>query len=403
MSALTSEEARQTVVTAGRKLLKSGLVARTWGNVSCRISNSSFVITPSGRDYLSLSPEDIVEVSVSDLSYSGNIMPSSERGVHAEVYKRYPEINFVIHTHQDYASAASVLDADAIPVSGNHPLLGADVPCAAYGSPGTRRLSRNVAAALSRAEGKAVIMKNHGALCFGRNYDEAFAAAAELENACREYLENRYLTVSGKPAVDTLHMAEFALSEFTGEPVKVCRPGLPFPLESERIEGGFRLRAGNELFDIIHDEFFDGGTLLKGLPEVVKIHNEIYKKHKGINSIIHADTTFISAVSSAGIVLRPLLDDFAQIAGPAVITTAPDPETVASAFNRASAVFLRNNGAICCGPTRNDAAAAAAVVEKNCLAFIFAALFGKVKYINPLESMMLRDGYIRKYSKRAYK
>ena len=46
---MTLHEAKETVVLAGKKLVESGLIARTWGNVSCRISDSHFVITPSGR------------------------------------------------------------------------------------------------------------------------------------------------------------------------------------------------------------------------------------------------------------------------------------------------------------------------------------------------------------------
>ncbi len=97
---MNEREAKENVVNAGKRLVKSGLIARTWGNVSCRISDNYFVITPSGRDYLTLSPEEIVKVSIADLSYRGDIKPSSEKGIHAEIYKHNPKINFVIHTHQ---------------------------------------------------------------------------------------------------------------------------------------------------------------------------------------------------------------------------------------------------------------------------------------------------------------
>ncbi|MDF2673982.1 MAG: class aldolase/adducin family protein, partial [Clostridiales bacterium] len=99
--------AKELVVKAGIRLVESGLIARTWGNVSCRIDEYSFVITPSGRDYLSLTADEIVTVKISDCSYSGNIKPSSEKGVHAKVYKLYSEANFVIHTHQENASVIS--------------------------------------------------------------------------------------------------------------------------------------------------------------------------------------------------------------------------------------------------------------------------------------------------------
>ena len=56
------EEAKKLVVEAGKKLLETGLIARTWGNVSARISDTQFVITPSGRAYDTLTPEEVVVV-----------------------------------------------------------------------------------------------------------------------------------------------------------------------------------------------------------------------------------------------------------------------------------------------------------------------------------------------------
>ena len=63
------EEAKKLVVAAGKKLVESGLIARTWGNVSARISDTQFVITPSGRAYETLTPEEVVVVNIEDCSY----------------------------------------------------------------------------------------------------------------------------------------------------------------------------------------------------------------------------------------------------------------------------------------------------------------------------------------------
>ena len=94
------EEAKKLVVEAGKKLLETGLIARTWGNVSARISDTQFVITPSGRAYDTLTPEEVVVVNIDDCSHEGDIKPSSEKGIHADAYKHHPLVNFVIHTHQ---------------------------------------------------------------------------------------------------------------------------------------------------------------------------------------------------------------------------------------------------------------------------------------------------------------
>ena len=55
-------EAKRLVIEAGKRLLETGLIARTWGNVSARISDTQFVITPSGRSYENLTPDEIPEL-----------------------------------------------------------------------------------------------------------------------------------------------------------------------------------------------------------------------------------------------------------------------------------------------------------------------------------------------------
>ena len=143
----SEKEAKDKVIEAGLELLSSGLIARTWGNISARISEEEFVITPSGRTYDSLTPDDIVTVRISDGSYTGDIRPSSEKGVHAAAYRKRPEAGFVIHTHQEYASALSVLGYvfKVNPAAGtDSSCLGEDVPTARYGMSSTKKLTRSV-------------------------------------------------------------------------------------------------------------------------------------------------------------------------------------------------------------------------------------------------------------------
>ena len=182
-------QAKQLVIDAGVKLVKTGLIARTWGNVSCRVDEESFVITPSGKPYLGLTPDDIVEVRISDLAYKGDVKPSSEKGVHAEVYKAHPEANFVIHTHQKNASVISALKKGIPFVSGEAAsIIGVEIPIPSYGLPGTGKLKKGVAAALAAYDSKAVIMAHHGAVCFGVDSDDAFNVANTLEKVCEEYI-----------------------------------------------------------------------------------------------------------------------------------------------------------------------------------------------------------------------
>ena len=183
-------KAKEQVIKAGIELLESGLIARTWGNVSCRTGADEFVITASGRDYMTLTQEEVIPVRITDLSYSGDIKPSSEMKVHKEIYKLRANAEFVIHTHQSNASAVAAMGLDEIKLDREYPAIGNKIICAEYGLPGTKKLCRNTAAAVRASEGNAVIMSNHGAVCYGRNYNEAFEIAHTLEEACGRYLEN---------------------------------------------------------------------------------------------------------------------------------------------------------------------------------------------------------------------
>lgn len=177
----SESEAREKVLAAGKRLLETGLIARTWGNISARISADEFIITPSGRAYDSLKADDLVKVRIDDLSYEGTVKPSSEKGVHASAYALRPDVDFVIHTHQFYASAVCAEEED-LPFA----------PCAAYGLPGQPKLRDNVAASIEmHPESNAFLLAKHGALCLGRDDDSAFDEAFRLEENCRKLFEAR--------------------------------------------------------------------------------------------------------------------------------------------------------------------------------------------------------------------
>lgn len=182
--AYTEEKARELVIEAGLRLLETGLIARTWGNISARISDEEFIITPSGLAYETLLPEQLVRVKIEDCSYEGKVKPSSEKGVHAAAYQLQPETDFVIHTHQDYASCVGITGKDLSNL--NDPVLGDVVPCAGYGLPSTKKLCKAVTEAIAmERDCKAVLMMRHGALCMGKTYEHAFEIAEQLEKVCK--------------------------------------------------------------------------------------------------------------------------------------------------------------------------------------------------------------------------
>jgi len=76
------ERIKKEIIEGGQRLMKEGLVARTWGNISIRVDDTYMLITPSGRPYEGLSESDIVLVNYHTSEYEGDIKPSSEKELH---------------------------------------------------------------------------------------------------------------------------------------------------------------------------------------------------------------------------------------------------------------------------------------------------------------------------------
>jgi L-fuculose-phosphate aldolase len=190
-------QAQSTVWDAGRRLHREGLVARTWGNLSLRLNADLFVITPSGIVYEQMLPKQIVPVRLRDLSYTGKLKPSSEKAMHAAIYRHRPEITAVIHTHQPAASsvAAARKDIRDIPPKARE-TLGTVVRTAAYALPGTRKLAKATVRALQG--GNAALLANHGAVCAGKSMADAFKVCTELEGLCQAYIESAVAKLAGR-------------------------------------------------------------------------------------------------------------------------------------------------------------------------------------------------------------
>lgn len=100
------EELKKQVYEANMELPRRGLVTYTWGNVSGidRVAGL-FVIKPSGVDYDVLTPDDMVVIDLEGNRVEGKYKPSSDTATHLELYKAYPEIGGVVHTHSPWATS----------------------------------------------------------------------------------------------------------------------------------------------------------------------------------------------------------------------------------------------------------------------------------------------------------
>lgn len=410
------EKAREHVVLAGKKLLQSGLIARTWGNVSCRISDHQFVITPSGRAYENLRAEEIVVVNIDDGSYSGDIKPSSEKDLHAEIYRHRKDVNFIIHTHQANASALSLLGVD-IPVGNPETVsaIGQKVACAAYGLPGSQKLKQEAVKALARTEGKAIMLAYHGAVCFGGDMEEAFQVALDLEQFSADYACRRYGEISGETICNADQLRDCYVDLASPGAVERKAHAQTTLFNSERKGENFILYAGSAEDDPFSEEAVSFRDIkinkqavdqeIDNLPAEAELHREIYRRYKEVGAVIHTLLPDILAVSLQGRKVMPLLDDFAQIIGTSVRVAEYDgsdraTQDLTSKLKGRNAVMIRGKGALCTGSSKYDAFAAVMVLDKGCKALIRTSLLGKVKPINFLEALLMRYIYLKKYSKK---
>lgn len=193
---MSNMDKRREIIDTGIELLEEKLVARTWGNISARIDADNYLITPSGLDYTSMREEDIVSVNIKTGEYTGINRPSGEKGVHSAAYEVFDDVNFVVHTHQTYATAVSLagfdsLEATAVSLAGLDSFditeeeiekLGG-IALAEYGLPGTKEITNACKSALLTGA-HTVLMIHHGVLVLGKDKEEAMKRVKLLESIC---------------------------------------------------------------------------------------------------------------------------------------------------------------------------------------------------------------------------
>ena len=194
---------RDALVEACRALVDRGLVVRTWGNASVRLDDGSMLISPSGLPYESLGPDDFARVSLEDGSWTGPYKPSSEKGLHAAVYRIRPDVGAIVHTHQPFASGLAATGIPSFRVASQAARYISDtVPCADYALPTTRALARAAARAAAGSGVKAVLLANHGTVCLGENLPAALETASALERFARCWLLDRFRSLTGDAGAD---------------------------------------------------------------------------------------------------------------------------------------------------------------------------------------------------------
>ena len=196
---------RSEVIKYAKKLNSSNLSPLRSGNISIRAKQDGkegFLITPSGVKYEQLKEESIVFLELDETLNNDKILkdilnPSSEWRFHQDIYINKKEALAIVHSHSPHATAVS---AHGKNIPAFHYMIalagGDDIKCSEYATFGTKELSQNILTALEKR--KACLMSNHGQVAFGKNLEEAFELAQEVENICHQYINTIKL---GQPKI----------------------------------------------------------------------------------------------------------------------------------------------------------------------------------------------------------
>ena len=180
------QQLQQEIVDRSLQAFQAGLFSGTSGNMSCFLPETGqMLITPTSVRYEELTADDVVIMDLEGNSCSA-LRPSSEWRMHAEIYKHFPEVHAVFHTHSPYATAFAVT-RQSIPavLIEAHMFLGGEIRCADYATPGTAAVGLNAIPALEGRGG--CTLANHGVLAVGSDLAQAYLRAEYIEDLAKIY------------------------------------------------------------------------------------------------------------------------------------------------------------------------------------------------------------------------
>lgn len=181
------EKKRQELIEYARKMEKYNLVKISGGNVSLRLEDGNIIVTPSAMNYDTMVPEDIVVLDINGNIIEGKRRPTSDLSAILYILQNMPWVNAVIHTHQAKAIAFSLV-GDLLPVISS--TMVDEIKDAVQVAPFTISSDIGMGIETVKHAGKSlcVILKNHGAMAYGKNLDQALSAAVYLEETCDVYM-----------------------------------------------------------------------------------------------------------------------------------------------------------------------------------------------------------------------
>ena len=198
---------RRQMVQVSLRLYERGLIVAGEGNLSIRLSDHHFLVTPAGVAKGRLKPQDLLEIGLSGRNPFGK--PTSEWPVHREIYGARPDVCAICHAHPPWATAFSVAgrDLDGTLLTETAKFL-PKVPLAARAVPGSEEVAATVVPLLEGSD--AVLLGSHGAVTLGIDLEAAFFLMETVERLAQ-------VTLLSELAAGRSSLSEAQIQELTAE------------------------------------------------------------------------------------------------------------------------------------------------------------------------------------------
>lgn len=401
------------------RIYRYGMTTTSGGNLSIRDDNGDIWITPSGIDKGNLTRADMIQVKP-DGTLIGIHKPSVELPFHKEIYRVRPDLRAIVHAHPPtlvaFSLARKLPNTHLIPTASE---VCGEVTMAKYDVPGSEQLGRNIAEEFAKGY-NSVLLENHGVVCGGKDLFGAFMSFETLDTCGRLEIDAAKL---GKPRLLTDEEIEIdasigspRLDEFIPNTVsseeRAARRDLCTIIHRAydqklftSTQGTFSMRLSDGSFlitpynqdrkylepeDIVR---IKGGMceMGKNPSRATRLHEEIYRTHPDINSIIsaHPPAIMAFAVTDAEFDSRTIPESYITLRNvkrlPYAFSRTNIAETAAVFDAKTPVAIVNNQCVIVTGNSLLNAYDRLEVLEYSAAALIAARDIGDIVYITPDE------------------
>jgi len=246
----TEREYREDIVRVGQLIWQKGWIAANDGNITVRMDEDRVLATPTGVSKGMMHPDDLIVCDMNGKKLQGRKEQTSEIAMHLTIYRLRPDVRAIVHAHPPvatgYASAGKPLNLALLP----EVIIGMGcVPLAEYGLPGTPALTEPMLPYIPKHD--AILLANHGAVCYGEDVYKAFFRMETVEHFARISL---VAALVGGPRVLPRGEVEKLLEARARYGIKCDVAGEPgCPLAAEETGGERFLVTRDELIALVND------------------------------------------------------------------------------------------------------------------------------------------------------